>query len=264
MSSDIDRDKLESYLDIPIEQLNEQKPSDARDALDYMALSLQEKFEEEVFARLLSYLHKYMTGLSYHHFIIPGCEGKDIYQECTIALRFKAISKFDPTRGMSFLNFAKMCIYRHVVTILNTSKNRKKDQPMNMAIPIDQSLGQSDDEAGDGGTLSNVIPDSNSNFVESMCHHEDMEKTKESLLNVLSPFEKEVLMHYLNKMPYKAIARVISDSGRECDEKSVDNALLRIRNKAAELKRRTILPMFSDCPEEDDTDEIDDIKGGLD
>ena len=62
---------------------------------------------------------------------------------------------------------------------------------------------------------------------------------------MLSPFESMVLYYYLEGMSYKEMSKNISKVlERHCNEKSVDNALLRIRRKAIEILGGESLPMF--------------------
>ena len=211
-------------------------PSTAKDLLNGYALAMQKDMDcEWYFERILMYLHKYMMNLSYNKYIIKGYDGKDLYQESQITLRFKAIPNFDSERGMSFLNFAKMCINRHFITLLNTSLTRRKDQPMNQAIPIDQAYADNSDGDESGPGLLNVLHD-DENFLDEICRSEDMDLTLHRLVVNLSRFEALVLKYYLEKSSYREIADMVSfELGKEFDEKSVDNALLRVRKKAVEL-----------------------------
>ena len=211
-------------------------PSTAKDLLNGYALAMQMDMDcEWYFERILMYLHKYMMNLSYNKYIIKGYDGKDLYQESQITLRFKAIPNFDSERGMSFLNFAKMCINRHFITLLNTSLTRRKDQPMNQAIPIDQAYADNSDGDESGPGLLNVLHD-DENFLDEICRSEDMDLTLHRLVVNLSRFEALVLKYYLEKSSYREIADMVSfELGKEFDEKSVDNALLRVRKKAVEL-----------------------------
>jgi len=221
-------------------------PKEACKLLNGYALKLQKDDScQFYFERLVLYMHKYMMNLSYNHYIIRGYDGKDLYQESQMTLCFKAIPKFDALRGMSFVNFAKMCINRHLITLLNTSLTRRKDQPMNQSIPLEQAYPSNDTGVDDSPGLINVLHDEE-NFVDEICRSEDMDLTLRRLVVNLSRFEALVLKYYLEKSPYREIAALISrDLNKEYDEKSVDNALLRVRKKAVELYRgEEDLPLF--------------------
>ena len=233
--------------DIILDELLALPPSLAKPYLNGYALAMQEDMDnEELFDRIRQYLHKFIVGLAYSRYVVRGHEGKDLYQEGMIALRFKAIPKFRDDRGMSFLNFAKMCIKRHLITILNQARNRKKDQPMNRSVPLDSVTTPGDDDSGDGEALSNfIVDDEKDSFVE-MCRVEDKDRTLSELKKQLSDFEKAVLACYLEGHSYRETSRLVTRIlGKRYDEKSIDNALLRIRNKAIVLSRGgQELPMF--------------------
>jgi len=222
---------------VPDDELIGMSPLRAKDLLNGYAMAMQkDEMCEFYFERILMYIHKYIMNLSYNRYILKGFDGKDLYQESQIILRFKAIPNFDPNRGMSFLNFAKMCINRHLITLLNTSLTRRKDQPMNQAIPIDQAYNSGDSTSTeDGQGLLNILHEETT-FLDEMCRSEDMDLTLQKLVVNLSRFEALVLKYYLEKASYREIADLISaELGKEYDEKSVDNALLRVRKKAVEL-----------------------------
>lgn len=212
--------------------------------LDECALKLQESpNDEDAFAVIHSALHKYIIGQAFHRFIIRGHDGKDLYQEALIVLWQKAIPSFDPTRGMSFFGFAKMCINRHLITILNSALNRKKDMPMNRSISLDEVFGEDDDDSN--CNLSNVIEDPK-DFLKDLFFAEDKQKTVDALRETLSPFESLVLYYYLEGMSYKEISVSMSKVlSRKCNEKSVDNALLRVRRKAVDVLGEKALPLFT-------------------
>jgi len=226
------------------EKLKRQKKKEFTKHINECALRLQRNLNDvEAFEAIHMALHRFIVGQAFRRFIIRGHEGKDLYQEALIVLWQKAIPSFDDTRGMSFLGFARMCINRHLITILNSALNRKKDMPMNRSISLDEVF--THDTDGDGCSLSNLIPDDD-NFVDDICCDEDQYSTITLLLENLSQFEAAVLTRYLDGMSYREIAESIGeDLDRICKEKSVDNALLRIRRKAADLLgSERFIPLF--------------------
>ena len=205
--------------------------------------------------KIVSYMHKYILGLVFRKYnFVRGHDDKDIYQESLIALFRKAVPSFKKGRGMSFLNFAKMCINRHLITILNTSRHRRKDMPLNTSVSLDHAPSGMDDEDG-SCSLSNIIPDNAPGcqpFFE-MARSESFEKTLSALTSVLSEFEKAALMQYLQDRSYREVSKNLTKiMGRKCNERSVDNALLRIRKKAMtirdELDEDTLPLLFGPTP----------------
>lgn len=139
---------------------------------------------------------------------------------------------------MSFLNFAKMCINRRLITILHQSRHRIKNLPLNTASSLDHSpIGAGEDD--DDCQLSNVI--SNKKKPEApfdkIVRSESFRITLETVKKRLSGFEQKVLDEYLDEKSYKLAARSIRQKhGEKCNAKSIDNALLRIRKKATDAR----------------------------
>lgn len=223
-------------------------PKDVQRVLDSLVKNMQKKPEDDAIFNIIHlYMHGYLINVVLKKFpFIRGLQTVDVYQETLIALRFKAIPNFKRGRGMSFLNFAKMCIRRHLITLLNASKNRKKDQSINQAVSIDSSPLRNDDE--NRGTYANIIPDKKAPVDKAIECNEAYEVTKRSLFNSLSEFERIVLNEYLSSSSYKEISKNISSSLRNrYNTKSIDNALLRIRKKAMHLMKfgkKEDLPIF--------------------
>jgi RNA polymerase sporulation-specific sigma factor len=216
-------------------------PKQIQKTLDSIVKKMQKspnsKESREQFKRIHLYIHGYLINIVLRQFpYIKGLQTVDIYQETLIALRFKAIPGFKKRKGMSFLNFAKMCIRRHLITLLNASKTIQYNQPMNRAISIDAPVNQGDDDSSN--TFANTLEDKNPHSNKIAEKDEAYSVTRDTLMNALSDFEKIVLDEYLTTSTYKEIAKNISKrTNKRCVTKSVDNALLRIRKKAFQLKR---------------------------
>lgn len=216
-------------------------PSEVQKDLDRLALRMQkDPTNGDIFNKIVSYMHKYILGLVFKKYsFIMGYEETDMYQEALIALSKKAIPAFRRGKGMSFLNFAKMCINRHLITILHASKHRCKDIPINTAISLDHNpMGCGEDD--DSCPLSNVVigMEPHDAPYEEIIRDETLEHTLLLIRQKLSGFEQIVLDEYLDDNSYKDSADNISlKHGESCNEKSIDNALLRIRKKAEELKK---------------------------
>lgn len=224
-------------------------PQQVQKDLDALAKKMQKHPKNNfIFDKIHLYMHGYLINVVLKKFpFIRGLQTVDVYQETLIALRFKAIPNFKYGKGMSFLNFAKMCIRRHLITLLNASKNRKKDQSINQAISLDSSPNR-DDDGDNKTTYANIIADNKAPADEAMETNEAYEVTKNALLNSLSEFEKVVLSEYLSNSSYREISKSISETVRKrSNTKSIDNALLRIRKKATHLikySRKEELPIF--------------------
>lgn len=224
-------------------------PQQVKIELDALAKKMQKHPKNNsIFDKIHLYMHGYLINVVLKKFpFIRGLQTVDVYQETLIALRFKAIPNFKYGKGMSFLNFSKMCIRRHLITLLNASKNRKKDQAVNQAISLDSSPVRDDDDDSKT-TYANIIADNKASVDGAIETTEAYEVTKKALLNALSDFEKVVLSEYLSNSSYREISKSISQSVRKgSNPKSVDNALARIRKKAAHLmmhSKKEDLPIF--------------------
>ena len=216
-------------------------PKQVQKELDNMAKKIQSNTDndpenEEIFKRIHLYMHGYLINVVLKKFpYIKGYQSVDIYQETLIALRFKAIPGFKKNKGMSFLNFAKLCIRRHLITKLNASINRGKDQAINQSISLDSHPIDSNSD-NDSFSYANIIPDGIDSCDKSVEHKESFEITRDTLFGELSPFEQITLEEYLSGCQYKEIAKRVSKRmNKRYNTKSIDNALLRIRKKAERL-----------------------------
>lgn len=151
---------------------------------------------------------------------IIGAEAEDLTQEGMIGL-FKAIKDFEPDKGASFSTFATLCVRRQIKTAI-TASNRQKHKPLNTYISIYAEQDESGTQLGEdiADTKEAANPES---LVLAREQKSDLNK---KIASELSSFEKKVLHLYLEGLSYADIAVSLSRT-----EKSVDNALRRIRSK---------------------------------
>lgn len=191
------------------------------------------------FDRIHLYMHGYLINIVLKQFpYIRGMQTTDIYQQTLFALWTKAIPGFKKRKKMSFLNFAKMCIRRHLITELNNAAHVGKHQAINKSISLDSPVNGDDENSN---TFSNTVADEKDPTDKITEKEEAFRITRTTLMDSLSEFERIVLNEYLSTSTYKEIARNISKiTKKRCSikeaTKSVDNALLRIRKKAIYLK----------------------------
>jgi len=225
-------------------------PKEVQTELDGMAYRIKKDPDlDHLFDKMHLYMHGYLINMVLKKFpFIVGYQSVDIYQETLIALRFKAIPNFNKSKGMSFLNFAKMCIRRHLITLLHASKNRIKDRTMNMAISLDSSPMSNENDSGDSMTYANIISDKSETQDNVIENDEAYSVTLRTLMNSLSDFERVVLEERLSSSSYKEMAKDISRRlEKRYNAKSIDNALLRIRKKAYSIimnGKKEDIPLF--------------------
>lgn len=148
----------------------------------------------------------YPVILMYVSQFAPADYKEDAIQEATFAL-FSAIKSYSADKS-SFRTFAGVCIKRSVIASLKAHK-RKRTIPSEMVTSLD------DVELTDSNSPERIF------FARN-----DYEALTNTIKLELSELEYKVLQFYLSGYPYSAIAKSLSIS-----EKSVSNALLRIRKK---------------------------------
>lgn len=154
---------------------------------------------------------------------IVGGDNDDLIQEGMIGL-YKAIRDYDESKDASFMTFASMCINRQMCTAV-TASNRKKYLPLNSYISLDMPI-QSELEE-ESSKLLDVLHSSVEQNPEKLFIDRESKASIESKLgNILSTYEKEVLLLQLDGMDYVRIAEKLGKT-----PKSIDNALQRIRSK---------------------------------
>ena len=163
-------------------------------------------------------------------YFLVGAEYEDLLQEAMIGL-YKAYMSYKPTHGATFSTFAHHCITRNVQTAVKTA-NRKKNQMLNNSVSL----------TNQGAIVVNTETDQEVNLVipsnalspdQKLIESEKLSEIKEKIKKTLSNFELEVLLYYLNGDSYTEIAKKLNLSN-----KSIDNALSRVRHKLSFLKEK--------------------------
>jgi RNA polymerase sporulation-specific sigma factor len=166
-------------------------------------------------------------------YFLAGGDGDDLIQEGLVGL-YKAIRDYRSDRESSFRNFAELCITRQIITAVKTA-TRNKHTPLNGYVSFSSS------PAGSGETeptLDEVMPGSTVwDPVNQVISSEELRSLVACLSTVLSDLESRVLSLYLDGHSYMDIGERI-----DCDCKTVDNALQRVKRKVgAHLRDREVL-----------------------
>ena len=170
--------------------------------------------------------YKHLVRKKAKAMFLAGGDNDDLIQEGMIGL-YKAIRDYNTDREASFATFASMCINRQMITAVAAS-NRKKYMPLNTYVSYDMPAGG--DEDSDMRLVDILQSQTELNPEKLLIDKEHNRDLKSRLKEVLSTFEQQVLTYYLEGMDYTAIAKKMQKP-----PKSVDNALQRIRSKAARL-----------------------------
>lgn len=183
--------------------------------LQQLAVSGDRLAEDELAARYMQLVRACSRPL-----FLAGGESEDLVQEGTFGL-VSAIRQYDPEAGASFKTFAERCIKMRLLSAIR-SASRLKHFPLNTGVSIEQVNEASDNSPS---AFPEVFWSSPEDLVLA---RESKEELYCKLLNGLSRFEKKVLNLYLDGLSYSDIAKCLDK-----DQKSVDNAVQRIRRKLA-------------------------------
>ncbi len=186
---------------------------------DIEILKLYKNGDQEAHIFLIK-KYKPLVKLKARSYFLIGGDDDDIIQEGMIGL-FKAIRDFDMTKDIAFKTFANLCINRQIINAIK-SDNRYKNTPLNNSFSLNTYL--NNDNGSEYIELIESIPSDNPE--EIMVSKENKLILEEHIAKQLTTLEKKVLYYYLSGKNYSDIGRIINKS-----EKSVDNALQRLRKK---------------------------------
>ncbi len=159
-------------------------------------------------------------------YYLMGADRDDIIQEGMIGL-YIAIRNFNGEKRARFKPFAELIIERRILSAVK-SASRRKHSPLNNYVSMDKPIYTDSGER----TLAEIVPTEGGDPEELMIERETAAQAENLIMDALSPFEKEVARLYLTGLGYREIAAALGKT-----PKSVDNALMRIKKKAAKLIR---------------------------
>lgn len=154
-------------------------------------------------------------------FFLVGGDGEDLIQEGMLGL-LSAIREFDASMNTSFKTYAEICVKRRIYSAIK-SASRKKHEPLNDMVSFDDVLSDEgkSSAASYGETYRRTLED-------QVLGREGADEIIKLFSRCLSKFEVEILNLYLGGLSYSEIAEQCGKT-----EKSVDNAVQRIRRKLA-------------------------------
>jgi RNA polymerase sporulation-specific sigma factor len=198
---------------------------------DHFLIALAKQGRKDAMDRIVKRYHGFVRLKASSYFLVGG-DWDDLVQEGLVGL-YKAVRDYRTDRESSFRNFAELCITRQIITAVKTS-TRNKHAPLNEYV----SFAQTPASSGDGEqTLDEILPGPSVNDpVNQVISSEELHSLVGCLTSALSELESSVLSLYLDGRSYEEIA------GRlECDTKTVDNALQRVKRKVvAHLESRAV------------------------
>ena len=199
---------------------------------DTYLVALAKRGSADAYERLIRRYRGFVRLKASSYFLLGG-DSEDLIQEGMLGL-YKAIRDYRTDRESSFRNFAELCITRQIITAVKTA-SRNKHAPLNQCVSFAQSpAGGGDSEA----TLEDVLPGpASEDPADRVIASEELASLVACMSSVLSELESRVLSFYLDGCSYEVIGERL-----ECDTKTVDNALQRVKRKVgAHLASRQVL-----------------------
>ncbi len=154
-------------------------------------------------------------------YFLVGADREDIVQEGMIGL-FKAVRDYKPEKQIPFKAFADICITRQVITAVKAA-TRQKHIPLNSYVSLNKKVF---DEDSDKYLIEVIEEASVTNPEELLISKEEICFIESLVIELLRPFQKEVLRKYLSGITYQEIAKQLNKP-----VKSIDNALQRLKKK---------------------------------
>lgn len=190
--------------------------------IDYPALSdleLQKRYcEGDAHAgNELALRYRRLVKICIRPYFLAGGDSEDLLQEGMIGL-LSAMREFHADGGASFHTYAELCIRRRIISAAR-SASRLKHAPLNDGVSLEDFLTSEERHA-------ELYPGRSAE--EQVLNQEWKADFLSAYSRCLSDFESRILEDYLDGLSYAEIAE---NCGRS--EKSIDNAVQRIRKKLA-------------------------------
>ena len=150
---------------------------------------------------------------------LAGGDSEDLIQEGMLGF-IRAIREYDGAKAASFRTFAEVCIRNRLISALRAA-SRDKHTPLNQSVPLDTPF-------FDGNSYAFGTLRASSDPEELIIDRDRAAEALESTRKQLSKFEAKILGLYLDGLSCHEIAQAVGKS-----PKSVDNAVQRVRRKAA-------------------------------
>jgi len=204
------------------DQLKRKKPLST--LVDEEVLALVHKGDRNAFNYLISKYEGIVRYKAKTYFLV-GSDSDDVIQEGLIGL-YKAICDFDKHKMTSFRSFAELCITRQIITSIK-SATRLKHTPLNTYISIYKPI---HDEHSDRLLLDIIDNRFSMEPQKILMNREKKAHIQARLQKSLTRLEHNVLSLYLKGYSYEEIADKLNRH-----EKSIDNALQRVKRKVDQL-----------------------------
>ena len=166
-------------------------------------------------------INKIATNMYRRYCSNTSLEKNDLIQEGMLALN-SAINHFKEQKDTLFYTYAKTCIERKIISVV-IGAHRQKNKPLNESISVEFS--NTDDLRVDV-----LLKDNHMNPENIIIDRENESELFEKINESLTDLEQQILQLKMDGFEYKEIALIVNK-----DEKAVDNAIQRIRNKIKKI-----------------------------
>ena len=184
--------------------------------------ALAKNGQNDAYDQLVRRYRRFVRVKSSSYFLLGG-DADDLMQEGMLGL-FKAIRDYKTEREASFRGFAELCITRQIITAVKTA-TRNKHTALNHYVSFSQTPAAAGTDSET--TLEEVMPGPDvRDPVNQVIASEELDSLVSCLTSVLSELESRVLALYLDGHSYEVIGEQL-----DCDTKTVDNALQRVKRK---------------------------------
>ena len=191
---------------------------------DDMLVKLSREGSEQAQTVLLDRYKTLVKAKARSYFLI-GADREDIIQEGMIGL-YKAMRDYREDKIASFHAFADLCINRQIISAIKAA-TRQKHIPLNNSLSLNKSTFEDDSEQTYMDMLAgNTVSNPETLFIG----REDRVFIETQIAQALSKFEHRVLSLYLQGKTYYEISEIV-----EKPEKSIDNALQRVKKKVEKI-----------------------------
>lgn len=180
---------------------------------------LGQKGDTDAVENLIERYRQTVLAISRSYYLSGG-DIEDLSQEGMIGV-FRAIMTYKIEKS-NFKNYAILCIKSSILTLIK-KYNRNKNKPLNSYISL---TGFSELYADKLVAITSNEIDPESSYI----HKETELELHNKINDLLSKYENKILKYYLQGYSYDEMAKMSNK-----DQKSIDNALQRIRNKISKV-----------------------------
>ena len=169
---------------------------------------------------LVSRYHRLVRTCARPYFLAGG-DSEDLIQEGMLGL-IKAVREYDAQKEASFRTFAEICIRSRLYSVLRDTA-RDKHKALNQSVSLDTPYFDSNSYTSGTNNLAQRNPE------DFLIDREHTAALLSGVRKQLSEFEAKILGYYLDGLSCREIADTVGKP-----QKSVDNAVQRIRRKVAQ------------------------------